>query len=374
MNKILSIAICLLVLLSACVPLTPASAPTSASLPKPTRTAPPPTPTNAPTVTLMPALTLAPTPACFANFNPLGFSADGRALLGISTVDGQAGIWLQAFDLQTQVMRTIRRQEQGITAAALAPDGQSVAWGLPDFSIQQVSAQDGDPLASYTGHTGQVNALVFAPDGSRLYSASSDRAVIAWNTANQQAAQRFEPPGVDIPTEEIGLGISPDGKTLVTIPFEGSAKGWDTATFTKIGEYPGAISGAYNGAAASFSADGQYMAVMLAGGPGTASLWSLADGQKLWSGGFMADTAFSPDSRLFASTEVDFNNRPSTIALRTADGQTVLRSITRGSDDAVWKLLFSPDSTQLITSTGASLSFYQVEDGRLLRAYPVLCP
>ena len=311
-------------------------------------------------------------PVCHAVFLPVGFLADGDHLLGSLTVDGQVGTYLQSLDLTDLTVQTIFRSDEFTTTPVLSPDRQSLAWALPDFSAQIIDLQSGEVVSTLTGHTNMLNALVFAPDGSQLYSGSSDGSVIIWDVSGRMISP-FEPTGADdLPAEVLGLGISPDGKTLITIPFEGNATAWDTLSGQKVGEYQGAISGSYNGAKAIFSPDGQFMVIGLAAGPGSAAMWRVSDSTQLWTGGFFADFDFSPDNRYFAHGQPT-EDHAAEIIISSPDGQTIFQTLEiQGLP--LGSLFFSPDSTKLVVPVVNGIDLWNVSDGTLLTSYTPECP
>ncbi len=88
----------------------------------------------------------------------------------------------------------------------------------------------------------------------------------------------------------------------------------------------------------------------------------------------MAGFDFSPDSRLFAHTDRDAANRYQ-IVIRSADGQTIYRTIPPTSDFAmIWKLMFSPDGNFLLAVDENLLRFWNVSDGSLQKTYNPPCP
>ncbi len=355
--------------------LTPAPQPTlpstAAAAPSVT-TAPSLTPTSTPTVP--PEVGAPPLPECGAAFSPDGFTPDGESLVGTYQGAGASGMALQVLDIKAMAAKTLLKTGEYITAAALSPDGQTFAWALPDFSIQLIHLPDGKITATLTGHSGNIYALLFSPDGSRLYSTSADWSVMVWDTIGQVKQASFQPVFLDdnVPGEVQGLGISPDGKTLITIPTYGNPRAWDTATFKKVGEYRGDMVAGYTGSHASYSPDGKYLAIGFTSGPGDTTLWRVADTTLLWSGGMMAGFAFSPDARLFAHTELDGNNR-NHIIIRSADGQTVIQSIPAQSEAAIMRLMFSPDSHMLVWMEGSVLRFWDITNQRLLKSYAAPC-
>jgi len=70
---------------------------------------------------------------------------------------------------------------KSIVGFALSPDGQLLAFAHPDGTVPVVDVLTGQSLAVFQGHTGAVNAVAFAPDGSRLASASADTTALLWD-------------------------------------------------------------------------------------------------------------------------------------------------------------------------------------------------
>ncbi len=330
------------------------------------------TPTS--TSTLQPVAGSSPLPECGATFSPAGFTPDGKSLAGIYQKMDTPGLSLQLLDITTMAATTVLKTDESINAAAMSPDGQTFAWALPDFSIQLIHLPDGKITATLTGHTGAIYALLFSPDGNRLYSTSADWSIMVWDVVRQVRQTSFQPVFLDdnSPGEVQGLGISPDGKTLITIPTYGNPRAWDTATFKRLGEYRAGMTAGYTGSHAGYSPDGKYLAIGFTSGPGDTTLWRVTDSTQLWSGGMMAGFAFSPDARLFAYAERDENDR-NHVVIRSADGQTVIQTIPLLSDAAIRQLMFSPDSRMLVWLDGPVLRFWDIASQRLLNTYTAPC-
>jgi hypothetical protein len=75
------------------------------------------------------------------------------------------------------------------------------------------------------GHTDDVFAAAFHPDGTRLATAGRDRAIWLWDLARGEAVARL--PGH---TNYVwSLAFSPDGKTLASGSGDFTVRLWDTA-------------------------------------------------------------------------------------------------------------------------------------------------
>ena len=133
----------------------------------PTQTASPsPTVTPTPTPTLTPAAAHPASEACFLTYYaPIAFMPDNLRILV------RAGSGVQIFNLQTM-------QEDGFLEAptnlngpvvALSPDGETLAWGLEDNTIQLIRISDQELLHTLTGHTGPITKLRFSPEVDTLF-------------------------------------------------------------------------------------------------------------------------------------------------------------------------------------------------------------
>jgi WD40 repeat protein len=294
--------------------------------------------------------------ACFApvEINPFAFTPDSKSIL----VRGMAGV--QIFDLHIMKETSFLQAPLNIQAAALSPDGQTLAWSLADNSIQLVRVSDQQVLHTLSGHTDMVTKLRFTPGGDELVSASHDGWVRIWNMQGEEL-RSFQPPGA-----VLGIGISPDGSTLATVPFDGPVTLWDLESLEKIGELGG--SGGYDTSDAEFSPDGQLVTADLATG---LYLWRIADSEPVWNEikNSMA-VAFSPDGRYLAYAGTGDNSK---VILDTADGSQELHSMP-GHQATVWEMFFSPDSKLLLSNDGMEIRIWHAEDGTLQYIGKSACP
>jgi WD40 repeat protein len=75
------------------------------------------------------------------------------------------------------------------------------------------------------GHTDDVFAVAFHPDGTRLASAGRDRAVWLWDLARGEEVARLQ----GHTSLVFSLAFSPDGATLASGSEDSTVRLWDTA-------------------------------------------------------------------------------------------------------------------------------------------------
>ncbi len=224
-------------------------------------------------------------------------------------------------------------------AAALSPDGKTVAVATSDRRVLLLDVDSGKVRPLGKNHPKPVKALAFSPDSKTLLTADEDRTLRLWDLASEkeiwQVAREakwvtsvaFSPDGKVIaegggdgdpylhdaatgqelrrlPTHSVrpvmAVTFGPDGKTVAAASQDGAVRLYDVAT-GKPGLALENLSGAVYGAA--FSPDGKLLATSAgnSGTEGVTAVWDAATGKRLqkWEGG-LGPVAFSPDGRLVA--------------------------------------------------------------------------
>jgi len=313
-----------------------------------------------PTDTELPVVSAA-VPHCFitsTEVSPFAFMPDSVRIL----IMERSGV--RIFNLETMEEESFLQAPQELVSAALSPDGEILAWSLEDNTIQLIRTADGKLLNTLEGHTLPVLKLRFSPSGDRLFSASYDTWVRIWDR-NGEPVDAFQPTGAnDLPNEMEGIGISPDGTKLGSIPFDGPARVWDLAEKKEIVNLGGTGGDATSDIA--FSSDGQFVAADQAG---HLSLWRTSDWTRVLTGVFSLAFAFSPDGRFLAYSDMDDD---SNVILHSLAG-TQKTPILEGHPNPIYGLFFSPDGA-LLASAGAGIQIWQVESGELLYVGKDTCP
>ena len=152
------------------------------------------------------------------------FSRNGRFLLS-GGYDRTIRVWEYR---SGQLVYTLAGRPSGFACGALSPDGKMLAVGdwsgeicLWDVALLLSRPAGGTasgmprpttPVAVLHGHTAQVNALEFTPDGKLLISGSQDKTLRSWDVE-----QRGEPQTLSSQSQNVtGIAIAPDGRMFAT--------------------------------------------------------------------------------------------------------------------------------------------------------------
>ncbi|QBD81663.1 WD40 repeat domain-containing protein [Ktedonosporobacter rubrisoli] len=177
--------------------------------------------------------------------------------------------------------------------------------------VQLWDSQTGKNLATLQGHTEQVYATKWSPDGNLLATASEDQSVLIWDIKAQKVRTTIQEGNYPF---FISLAWSPDGTRLVTGNSSGNIQLWDSQTGQKLATWNGSTpqslfgGGLYPTATygLDWSPDGKRVATTRY--DGFVQIWDAVTGRQLT---FLEtrdqpnDTAWSPDGRSLASSNDD---------------------------------------------------------------------
>jgi WD40 repeat protein len=93
--------------------------------------------------------------------------------------DGSITNWRVSF-AGSELLYTIAKHTEKISALACSPDGLSLASASWDHTVRLWNVDDGAEVITYNRHTERVNALAWSPNGADIASASLDRTVRIW--------------------------------------------------------------------------------------------------------------------------------------------------------------------------------------------------
>jgi WD40 repeat protein len=173
---------------------------------------------------------------------------------------------------------------------ALSPDGKTAASAGDTGRLWDVKT--GKAIGGLLGHTGEVSALAYSPDGATLVTAGQDGTIRFW----QAATARSVGPVLTHPGWVRAIACSPDGTRVVSAAGN-TARIWDVATGRALGPD---LKHARDVDHLVFSPDGKL--VLTASREGTARLWDSESGRPVhapFKHTRLSAIAFSPDGRRF---------------------------------------------------------------------------
>ena len=169
----------------------------------------------------------------------VAFSRDGRAALS-GSIDKTLMLW----DLATGgVIRTFTEHTDKVSSVAFL-----LAWRLErleripphalsasyDNTLKLWDWETGEALRTFTGHSGPVYSVAFAPEGRFALSSSEDRTLKLWELATGKELRTFTPapgaPGLALAHTALSVAFLPDGRTALSGGAEGELKLWEVAT------------------------------------------------------------------------------------------------------------------------------------------------
>jgi WD40 repeat protein len=196
------------------------------------------------------------------------------------------------------------RHADPVTAMVFAPDGKALfsasgGEGSRDNTIRLWTWPDGREIRRFVGHRNGILCMALSPDGKRLASAGIGGIVRIWDVATGQQVISFSAGHHRVLT----IAFAPDGRTLASAGFDHLIHLWDLKTEKEFRTFAGHSRDVHT---ILFTPDGKNL--ISGGGDHTVRLWDVALGQELRQFGQERQakgqaTALSPNGKVVVSAD-----------------------------------------------------------------------
>ena len=272
-------------------------------------------------------------------------------ILASCSDDGTIQLWdagwdqpRNTFESKRGVVKTLAWSLDGNSLAAGHEDGTLLIWNSgqakADAEQHAFSQKKGftSPLV-LKGHSGQIDAIAWSPDGQTLVTSGRDKTIRIWNAETGQPI-RSHPIG---PAFVHSLAFSPDGNTLASVDGSTGILFWRSDSWKRTG----AIGGCGNGVVTlGWSPQGDRLVMGIQAG--RFSVWDFRLGKHLHTFTDVAphdDLAWSPDRKLVATV----GGASSLYILDIEAGQ--IRQKLQGHTDRVHAVVWPDDGGTIATAS-----------------------
>ncbi len=282
------------------------------------------------------------------------FSNDGR-MLAAAGASGRVLIW-NAKDGSLSHSLPVTQGVNTVRSLAFSHDDSLIAAGLVHRGIVIVSIADGRIVGEVGGHSEAVSALRFRPDDQLLISASWDRTLRTWRTA-EFGSTSGATTLVGHRGYVLGVAFAPDGALVASGSRDGTLRLWDPDLAIEISR---PLSGPSTIAAIEFSPAGSLIAaactdrIVRIVDAATGRVVARLEGHER----YPASVAFDPFGELIATGADDATARVWDVATG------IERLVLRGHKERVNAVRFSPDRSLIATgSRDTTIRLWNAQSG-----------
>ena len=138
-----------------------------------------------------------PRPAKHLSFDPSGTYVTASCTDGIVYIYSLSTTEPELVRRVEDVIRVLESDAEASSRAAWHPDGRAFAAPTSGREVQVVSSGDGEKQRVFSGgHTADITALAWSPNGALLATAGADSRLLLWETSSQKVVATYDYEGV----------------------------------------------------------------------------------------------------------------------------------------------------------------------------------
>jgi len=274
------------------------------------------------------------------------------------------------------VIRTLHAQNGNVNAMAFSADGSKLAAGAgaPGLSgeIDLWNPLDGTLLKQFSGHKDAVYSVALSPDGRILASGSYDNSIILWDVSSGKPLRTLAGHNGAV----LGLAFRADGAVLASASADRTVKLWDVKTRDRLDTFAESLKELN---CVLFTPDGR---VIAGGGDNRIRIWQVSPSAKEGTNrllvaqfgheGSILHLALSSDGKTIASSADDrtvklWDSRPDSSS--GSPELKLLRALPRQPDWPAVVAFAGGDKLLLVGRLDGSVGFYNPATAR-----PILPP
>lgn len=121
------------------------------------------------------------------------------------------------------ILSRYSKHANSVDSVAWSPNGQRIASGSYDNTVQIWNPIDGSQIFVYNRHSNVVNSVAWSPNGQHIASGSIDRTVHIWNAVNGTDSFIYRGDSNRI----LSVAWSPDSKRIASAGFDQTVQVWE---------------------------------------------------------------------------------------------------------------------------------------------------
>jgi WD40 repeat protein/DNA-binding CsgD family transcriptional regulator len=222
--------------------------------------------------------------------------------------------------------------------------------------------------------------VALSPDGRTLFVSHDSGSIEAWDVETRRRVQVLGTARLDEGPQELDVALSPNGRRVATVDQQGTIHiwAWNDGAEQRI-QAPGSVIGR-----PAFSHDGRRLAVMTVNGsapnpaqPFVLSVWDLDDGSMVrrWTTDYPATVVFHPDGEHLLVTDCVCTPDRAFFRLDLSTGRRdgAIGRVDGIAESRPTAAQFSPDGATLATvGRDGKVAIWNVADGTLVRSFAEL--